>query len=296
MGDVYLVELANWLREAGLNVIEYEGWQTRARGSGGYTDTSRPWVVMWHHTASPASWDGKKDADYCAVGDEDAPVSNLYIERSGAVWVLAAGATNTNGLGGPFTCSKGTVPLDSMNSYALGVEMGNDGVGENWPEVQVNSMFVVSNVCNTKLGNELTDICTHNVWAPNRKIDPARAEAVLGSWAPRSSTTSGTWHLEDIAAECLSRGPTGASESQPEPPAVGGANEMAYYRDDRADGWQIWVVAIDAIGNAWTCPISDLPDGGKWHLVNPIVGDPPVKPFNALCDLMNAQNRPTAVA
>ena len=55
--------------------------------------------VMVHHTASGSSWDGQKHADYIAEGDEDAPLSNLYIDRSGLVWVIAAGATNCNGKG-----------------------------------------------------------------------------------------------------------------------------------------------------------------------------------------------------
>src|SRR5262245_30525944 len=129
MGSRYLTGLAGWMREAGLSVVEMDGWQTRARGSGGY-DNPNPIAIMWHHTASPASWDGLKDANYIATGDPDAPISNLYIDRKGVVYVIAAGATNTNGKGGPLTFSKGTVPLDSMNTRAVGIEAGNDGLGE----------------------------------------------------------------------------------------------------------------------------------------------------------------------
>lgn len=282
MGDLYLTELADWLRVAGLDVYEYQGWKTRARSSGGYTDL--PLCVMWHHTASPASWDGQKDADYIAENADIAPISNLYIDRSGTVWVIAAGATNTNGTGNSLIFSRGTVPMDCMNTHAVGVEMGNDGIGEPWPQVQVDAMFTVSNTVNAHCGNQPFDVSTHWFYAPGRKIDPARAESVQGPWQPKACTSSGTWDLEDIQAECMAR-------AKP-PTNTKGSTTVAYYKDDRADGWQIWAVDTDAYGCVWTCPINDLPDGGKWHLVEPIVGEPQVRPFHVLNDLMLAQNRP----
>lgn len=203
MGSLYLTDLANWLRGAGLHVIEYDDWQRRSRSSGGYDQF--PLCVMWHHTASPPSWNGQRDADYLAVGDEDSPVSNLYIDRQGTVWVLAGGATNTNGKGRSLTFSRGTVPNDSMNTRALGVEMGNNGTGETWPQAQLDSMFAVSNVCNLKFGNGPTDLSTHQNYAPDRKIDPATAAAVQGPWKPRSINSSGTWHNGDIQTECERR-------------------------------------------------------------------------------------------
>ena len=202
--SLYLTELTDWLLGAGLSVIEYPGWQHRARGSGGYS--GNPLCVMWHHTASPESWDGQKDADYIAVGSADtSPISNLYIQRDGTVWVIAAGATNTNGKGNAISFSRGTVPQDSMNSYAVGVEMGNDGLGEVWPQAQIDAMFAVSNAVNQHLGNTPEDVSTHNYYAPSRKIDPATAAAVQGPWKPRSCTSSGTWDLDDIRSECRRR-------------------------------------------------------------------------------------------
>jgi hypothetical protein len=210
--SLYLTELTDWLLAAGLPVIEYPGWQHRARGSGGYN--GNPLCVMWHHTASPESWDGQKDADYIAVGSADtSPISNLYIQRDGTVWVIAAGATNTNGKGNALSFSRGTVPQDSMNSYAVGVEMGNDGLGEVWPQAQIDAIFVVSNTINQHLGNAPEDVSTHNYYAPSRKIDPATAAAVQGPWKPRSSTSSGTWHVDDIRTECRRR-----ATSTPIPP------------------------------------------------------------------------------
>src|SRR5215467_2503263 len=219
MGSLYLTNLANWLRDAGLSVREYSGWQTRARSSGGYG--ANPLCVMWHHTASPPSWNGQKDADYIAVGDTDAPISNLYIDRQGLVWVIAAGATNTNGKGYSIKFSRGTVPDNAMNSYAVGVEMGNNGVGELWPQVQVDTMFIVSNMLNAKFGNQPTDISSHQFWAPDRKIDPATCN-VQGPWKPTSCTSSGTWDRKSIQDECVKRS---GSTPAPKPPTPDGKDD-----------------------------------------------------------------------
>lgn len=199
MGSIYLTWLADELRGAGLNVREYSGWQNRARSSGGYSSPA-PIVVMEHHTASPASWNGQKDADYIAKGSDVAPVSNLYIDRQGLVWVIAGGATNTNGQGNSMRFSRGTVPQDSMNTYAVGIECGNDGVGEPWPQVQVDALIAAANCINRRLGNISSDIAGHAHYAPTRKIDPATAAAVQGPWKPRSINSSGTWNLDDMRA------------------------------------------------------------------------------------------------
>lgn len=210
--SLYLTGLAQWLRAAGLAVIEYDGWQTRARGSGGYSAPA-PLCVMWHHTASNPSSDGQQDASYCAVQAEDAPLANLYIQRNGTVWVLAAGATNTNGKGKSLRFSRGTVPQDSMNSYAVGIEVANNGVGEQWPKAQVDAFFAVSNVVNKNVGNRPDDIATHWEYAPDRKIDPATAPAVQGSWRPAGTNSSGSWNPDQVRQECNLR-----ADNQPRPP------------------------------------------------------------------------------
>ena len=214
--SVWLTDLANVLRAAGLDVVEYPGWQSRARGSGAYGNW--PLCVMWHHTASPESWNGQKDADYIAEGDEDAPIANLYIDRQGVVWVIAAGGTNTNGKGYARSFTRGTVPDDRMNEFAIGIEMGNDGIGEAYPQQQIDAVFAASNACNAMCGNSPMDVCTHNEWAPDRKIDPATSFAVQGPWQPGKSTSSGTWELADIQNECANRAGTTPPQPQPEPP------------------------------------------------------------------------------
>ena len=137
-------------------------------------------------------------------GSSDRPICNLLVARNGEVWVLAAGATNTNGKGRSCNFSRGSVPKDSMNSWAVGMEIANAGTGEQYPQAQIDAAFKASNMINGRLGNQSSDVCTHQDYAPDRKIDPATCN-VAGPWQPRSCTSSGTWHVDDLRDECERR-------------------------------------------------------------------------------------------
>ena len=204
MSGRYLVDLADVLRGAGVDVVEYAGWQTRARSSGGYAE-GRPWAIVWHHTASRASIES--DAAYCAEGDPDAPVCNLLVARDGQVWVIAAGASNTNGKGYAMAFTRGTVPDDQMNTHAVGVEICNDGVGEVYPRAQIDAAFAVSLAIAAAEGLAPDDVATHAEWAPDRKIDPATASAVdpAAGFHPGAVNSSGTWDLDDLRVELAAR-------------------------------------------------------------------------------------------
>jgi hypothetical protein len=234
MGSRYLTELATWLRGAGIRVVEYDGWQTRARSSGGF-DSGKPWGVMWHHTASQTS--PANDASYMCHGSSDRPIANLLVARDGEVWVLAAGATNTNGKGGPWSWSRGTVPLDSMNVHAVGMELANNGVGEPFPQAQIDAAFASTIAIQRGLGLDAGDLGQHQQYAPTRKIDPATAAAVQGPWRPGSVTSSGTWNLSDTIAECRRR--AGSSTPTPTPPP-GGDDDVEKYLVRDTDGYP-WV-------------------------------------------------------
>lgn len=228
MGSVYLTELGNWCREAGLLTHEDAGWQHRARSSGGY-EPGRPICIMWHHTASQTT--PVNDVNYICRGSGDAPLANLLLARNGEVWVCAGGATNTNGKGGPISVSRGTVPKDSMNTYGLGIEAANNGVGEPWPQAQIDAYFALNNVLADRLGLAVSDLCEHAIYAPDRKIDPAVAESVQGPWRPGRINASGTWNQSDVVAEALRR-----STPLPPPP-----------EDDMAEIVEIQVEGADAV-------------------------------------------------
>jgi hypothetical protein len=137
-------------------------------------------------------------------GSDDAPVGNLLLDRNGVFWPVAAGASNCAGKGGPASFSRGTIPLDSGNTRGWQIEVANNGVGEIWPSVQIDAYFAGSNALNAHVGNRPDDVISHAGWT-DRKIDPATAAAVQGSWVPRSINSSGTWNLDDIRDECWSR-------------------------------------------------------------------------------------------
>lgn len=200
MGSRYLTDLADVCRRTGYPVIEEGGWQTRARGSGGY-DSGRPNHIMVHHTASGPSSDGWPDVNYCTYGDEDAPLCNLYLARDGTIWVCAGGATNTNGSGHD-PC--GVTADDSMNSSAIGIEAGNDGVGERWPDVMLDSYArLCAELCDA-YGIPNGRIHAHFEWAPTRKTDPAGPD--------RYASGAASWDMAGFRSDCA-----GAPEPAPEP-------------------------------------------------------------------------------
>jgi hypothetical protein len=225
MSGTYLTQLATWLRAVGLTVVEVDGWQRRARSSGGYA-AGQPSCIMWHHTASQTT--PQNDVSFI-VNASDGPLSNLYLARDGSVWVIAAGATNTNGKGGPLTVSRGTIPVDGMNTRAVGIEAANSGLGEQWPAVQIDAFFALSNCLCANLGLLPSDLASHAAWAPGRKIDPATAPAVQGAWRPRSINSSGTWNLDDIRSEAIARADNAIGPS-PEPTPEGDDMEVVQIR------------------------------------------------------------------
>jgi hypothetical protein len=238
MGVLYYDDMADVLRRAGLTVEEDPGWERRARSSGGFA--SAPLGIQWHHTASQTS--PQNDVAWMAHNSDDAPIGNGLIARDGVVWLIAGGAANTAGKGGPVTMSRGVVPLDSGNSTTWAWEVANSGVGEPWPQVQIDAYFAASNAANERFGNKPSDVFTHAIGTGNgwtdRKVDPATAAAVQGPWKPRSVSGSGTWSLDDIRAECNRR----AGDVPPLP----GPNPTPP-EDDMAEVVEIQVNGADAV-------------------------------------------------
>ena len=203
-GGRALFDLADVLRRAGLRVREVDGWQQRQRGGTGYGQAD-PIGIIVHHTASSSGWDGEPDVNYLAFECDVAPMSNLYLDRSGQWWVLAGGASNTNGTGGPW----GPIPLDSANSRVIGIEAGNNGVGEPWPEVMQDSYVAGVAALADAYGIEAGNILSHQEWAPTRKVDPA------GPSRFGSINGSHSWDMDRFrAAVNEARGDTGPVRHQ----------------------------------------------------------------------------------
>ena len=184
-GGEILHDLADVLRRAGLQVREVDGWQQRQRGGCGYSQ-SGPIGIIVHHTASSSGWNGEQDANFLTFQCDVKPMANLYLDRGGQWWVLAGGATNTNGAGGPW----GPIPLDSANSRVIGIEAGNNGVGEPWPDVMQDAY--VAGVA--ALADALRDRAGERPLPPGVGADaqgrPGRAEPVR---LDQLVTHAGTW-------------------------------------------------------------------------------------------------------
>lgn len=203
----YLTDLADVLRAAGLPVHEYGDWQHRARSSGGYA-SGEPHVVIVHHTASVA--DPDDDAYYIAEGSDIAPIANLLLDRTGVWWVLAAGACNHAGSGGP----RGDVPVDSCNTRSIGVEAANAGTGEPWPKVQTDSYVAGVAALIRHYGIHVGDCWGHVEWT-DRKIDPAGPSP----WAAGAAT----WDLDAFRGSVALYAPP---SSPPPPPWPTAANTL----------------------------------------------------------------------
>lgn len=183
MGDRFLLNLADVCRRVGA-VVEVDGWQSRGRSSGGYAD-GKPDHVAVHHTASGPSSDGWPDVEYMTYHADAAPICNLYIARNGTIYVCAAGATNTNG-SGVDPC--GHIPDDTLNTSAIGIEAGNDGVGEVWPDIQLDTYVDLVEELTAVYGIPVDRVHGHAEYAPSRKVDPAGP--------PRYATGAATWNMD----------------------------------------------------------------------------------------------------
>jgi hypothetical protein len=251
-GDT-LTDLADVLRQAGLAVVEMDGWPGRHRGGAGYN--RKPIGIIVHHTASAPSWDGQKDCDFLAKGSDVAPVANLYIDRSGTWHVLAGGATNTNGKGGPWG---NVIGVDSANSRVIGIEAGNNGVGEAWPDAMQDSYTAGVAALAERYGIETGNVLAHHEWAPTRKVDPA------GPSRFGSVNHSGSWDMDTFRAEVSKkRGWTGAPpvRNQPRPAA-------APYVVQAGDNW--WSIAAKMLGDpAKNWPVLADANGGRGRVLHP---------------------------
>lgn len=194
MGSLYLTDLAGVIRAAGLTVHEHPGWKTRGRSTGGFS--AAPVAIVIHHTASPPSWNGDRDANYIATGSDIAPIAQLYLDRQGVVHVLAAGACNNAGAGGPL----GPLPKDGANTRTIGIEAGNNGVGEPWPTAQQDAYIRLVRALTSRYMIGSDKVYAHKEWAPTRKIDPAGPSR----WAD----ADGRWNMSAFRRDLHAAEPT----------------------------------------------------------------------------------------
>ncbi|MFZ5863025.1 MAG: N-acetylmuramoyl-L-alanine amidase [Nitrospirota bacterium] len=147
--------LASALRNAGLEVIEVDGWEQR-----GDPDIDVEGVVC-HHTATGANWTDKSVARLLRDGRPDlpGPLSQLGLDRAGRFWLIAAGRCNHNGYG-------------VWGNDSIGIEAFNDGRGEPWGAPILDAYARGCAAIARHLGLTVNEIRGHKETDPARKIDP----------------------------------------------------------------------------------------------------------------------------
>lgn len=114
------------LRAAGLVVHEQPGWQTRG------DDNFEPIGIICHATAGSSNSTDAAEISVILNGSETAPppIAQMYLSRSGEIWVIASGRCNHVRVGwaGRFE--------GVGNNRLFGIEAQNDNKGQNWPSVQ----------------------------------------------------------------------------------------------------------------------------------------------------------------
>lgn len=124
----YLTDLATVARRTGYKVVEVNGWKTRGHGPMAGVSS-----VIPHHTATSRNAKGSYPSlniitnGYAGL---PGPLSQLGLGRDGTIYVIAAGRCYH---AGPAKALRYT------NSYAIGIEAENDGVGEPWPKGQMDA-------------------------------------------------------------------------------------------------------------------------------------------------------------
>lgn len=156
------------LRKAGLRVVEIPGWQTRGHG-----DVGKIELIIEHHTAEKIDSDTKPVLTLLTEGRPGSPgvkplmgpLCQLALGQDGIFYVIAAGLAYHAGAGS----WKG---ITAGNQSSIGIEAENNGLGEPWPEIQIDAMARGSAALAVYCGLSSDRVIGHKEWAPTRKIDP----------------------------------------------------------------------------------------------------------------------------
>ncbi|MFF0631520.1 N-acetylmuramoyl-L-alanine amidase [Nocardia sp. NPDC004151] len=155
------VWLADVLREAGLRVIEHDGW--RDRGHGDFADLRG---VLCHHTAGG----GTDDWRIVQYGrpDLEGPLAQLVLERDGTFRVIAAGVCWHAGRG-----SWPGWPTNNANYHVIGIEAVSRGDGTDWTPAQLDAYKRGCAAILRRIGRTADDCVAHREYSTEGKIDPA---------------------------------------------------------------------------------------------------------------------------
>lgn len=263
-------------------------WETRGRPSS--TGAFDPAGILCHHTASPPSTTPAGDLNVILAGNGSAPgpISQLYIGRDAQLYLVAAGRANHGG--------SGVIPGESapsdMNARLVGIEVGNDGVGEHWSdpvcELYGRTVAALAAFYGWPIDSTTYLHATTGPPAGNHKIDPA------GPWHEQPGLPgggAGTWDLGIWRGWCSSflTGPTpGPTPPHPEDDDMAKcivhvddsqpAGSAGYYRFNAVWLWN-WTtrrhlpsetavrqMVYEVTGDAtvWAAPLGDIIRNPEW--------------------------------
>jgi hypothetical protein len=163
----------------------------RVRGRPESTGEFVPSGVLCHHTASPAGTSDAAELNVVMYGNGSAPgpISQLLIGRSATVYLCAAGRSNH--AGSAVVPHVGSAATDG-NAHLVGIEVGNNGVGEPWSDPVIDAYAAVCRALLDWYGWPLEQMYLHATTGPpagNYKIDPA------GPWREQPDLGGATWDL-----------------------------------------------------------------------------------------------------
>lgn len=157
------------LKNAGLKVVEVDGWRTRSRPAS--TGSFEPKGVLCHHTATGPSSKNDGVVRLLVNGRSDlpGPLCQFGLARDGTVYIIAAGRANHAGK----AKASGSMPGGDGNSLYVGIEAFNNGVGEPWNTKQMAAYALLCAVISVKFTKSGSgSVRGHKESSVTGKIDP----------------------------------------------------------------------------------------------------------------------------
>jgi hypothetical protein len=182
---VFYTGLDRVARDAGLEVREVSGWESRTMGIAP-NGMSEARGVLWHHTATSASAVKSRNnptLNYMVNG-LGYPLCNYALAWDGSIDVVAAGAAAHAGKG-----NYSGIPRDKGNYYLIGIEVEGT-TGLTWSDAQLEAAARLGHALTEEWGDSFLQI-GHMEYAPNRKVDPTGIPG--GMSALRSAIKRGYW-------------------------------------------------------------------------------------------------------
>lgn len=172
------INLVEMLRDHGLNPID-----KRVPGRSG---SFNPQGLVLHHTASPAGSGDVPCLRICTVGRPDVPgpLCQILLGRAGTIIVITDGRANHPGANNGTAVDRairGLPPImppgpDTAGTNSAGkfygIEAENNGVGEPWPNVQMDNYFALTEAFCSEFGWNEYNFVAHKELT-RRKIDPS---------------------------------------------------------------------------------------------------------------------------